>query len=136
MLSVLLASVGCGKESVLAPALAAAEWELVAMGSSVLPSDPQLPTIRFVQVAVDRAAVMGRAPCNRYSGSYRLVGHGRLRLDGLSSTDMSCGAAADRFEAALFAYLAAVNRLEYRAGALVLITASHDELRFSARRAE
>ena len=139
VLCALLATGGCGAESALAPAVVAEEWELVAIGSGVVvPSDPQLPTLRFLSATAGRSSgtIMGRTPCNLYSGTYRFAGYGQLRLDGSFSTDVSCGAAADQFEGRFFAYLGAVNRFEYHADTLVLITASHDSLRFGARRAE
>lgn len=102
-------------------------WELVALADQALASRQQL-TLEFGTTG----QFSGQGPCNRFGGSYELTGEG-LRLQGLYSTRMACGATRMEQERTLFEHLETVVRFELENPyTLILVGTGDTRLRMQA----
>ncbi len=115
---------GCGGETV--DVLVGPAWTVREMDGAAVPQDAA-PTLEFAE----NRRVSGRAPCNRFSGGYRLKGD-ELSFSQVASTRMACAPTLMERERVFLALLDAVRRFERTGDSLILRT--EDGRTIAARR--
>ena len=105
---------GCGGETV--EVLVGPVWTVREMGGAAVPQDAA-PTLEFTA----NGRVSGRAPCNRFTGSYTLKAD-ELSFAQVVSTRMACAPPLMERERRFLTLLDAVRRFERSGDSLILRT--------------
>ena len=105
---------GCAGETV--DVLVGPAWTVREIDGAALPEDAP-PTLEFAA----NGRVAGRAPCNRFTGSYTLRGD-ELSFSQLAMTRMACAPPLMERERTFVALLGAVRRFERTGDSLILRT--------------
>ena len=109
---------GCGGQP--ATLLQDLEWRVVGVRPSGVSPEVWLQDPPVTVLMDSQGALTGRAPCNRYAGSYKLTGEG-LQVQQPALTRMACAPHRMAMEGDFMAVLNAVNRFE-RPNAVTLMS--------------
>lgn len=97
-------------------------WRLVTMGDAANPTP--IPADVAVTLDFDADSFSGSGGCNRYTGSYEVVGAGTWEPGPVAATRMACPGAAGEVEARYLETFGATRRFEIEDRRLQLST--HD----------
>jgi heat shock protein HslJ len=108
-------------------ALLAGDWTATTLNGTPVPQGA------LVTLAFDTGNVIGKAACNRFTGSYEWTGEG-LSFGAIGATRMACPSALMETEQAVFSALSVVTRFDIAEDGSLLLQSDDRSTVLTARR--